>query len=475
MPSCLEMEKFTSGDDALKRSPTQHDSFDESDDDDGFYVVGYDQGEKVDERNISETPPLPPDMQSTSFQPICPLTPSNITPKLASMSTLRPKSIQSHDRNVTPHTASLMSLFARPPITPLTPTTPNNFVGDDATSHDDNVNCTLKVFTGKIPNMPSMASQTPREVFSKHSQDIQQQQQVQQKDDEDISLIARTTSEELSYAGPKSYFRQNTPVTQNCARHNRDETLMAHNLTTDENESCIDDARILSSHDKFDCIRDNDENDEKTPMIDQPSNPVKSSMGLGGSAKKSDALLQSFQHKDESKNRLMNLPSNDYSTFSVTPDNNENSSPTYFVPIGEKDGLKTSKTANATCGIKINETKDEKNIMFRLKIHLRAMLSDFLHPQEIKTTLIGAFLFALYQLVFCFAQASAITRPSHPISSSNALLAPMACMACVGSLLTAPMLITGKSIDGTLEGIWLMHVSYLSPFLYISIIYCSIE
>eukprot|EP00973_Karenia_brevis_P007262 984824-Karenia_brevis.AAC.1 len=31
---------------------------------------------------------------------------------------------QKHNRNVTPHTASLMSLFARPASTPLTPLTP---------------------------------------------------------------------------------------------------------------------------------------------------------------------------------------------------------------------------------------------------------------------------------------------------------------------------------------------------------------
>ena len=48
---------------------------------------------------------------------------------------------------------------------------------------------------------------------------------------------------------------------------------------------------------------------------------------------------------------------------------------------------------------------------------------------QIKPTFIGAFLFSLYQLVFCFALASAITRPSHASSDySSELLAPMVLM-----------------------------------------------
>jgi len=59
-----------------------------------------------------------------------------------------------------------------------------------------------------------------------------------------------------------------------------------------------------------------------------------------------------------------------------------------------------------------------------------------------KSTVIGAFLFALFQLVFFFAEASAITRPSRAdAGTNNALLSPMALMACMGSLVTAPVLV----------------------------------
>mmetsp|Transcript_9453 Transcript_9453/g.20450 ORF Transcript_9453/g.20450 Transcript_9453/m.20450 type:complete len:215 (+) Transcript_9453:959-1603(+) len=51
---------------------------------------------------------------------------------------------------------------------------------------------------------------------------------------------------------------------------------------------------------------------------------------------------------------------------------------------------------------------------------------------ELKSTTLGSFLFSLYCLVFSFAEASAITRPSHySMTTSQSLLGPMALMACI--------------------------------------------
>ena len=75
-----------------------------------------------------------------------------------------------------------------------------------------------------------------------------------------------------------------------------------------------------------------------------------------------------------------------------------------------------------------------------------------------------AFLSAVQQLVFCFAEASAITRPSHAtLSSSTALLSPMAHMACVGSLLSGPMLVAG--LGGSYPALYPSVDMFLAPFL----------
>jgi len=84
-------------------------------------------------------------------------------------------------------------------------------------------------------------------------------------------------------------------------------------------------------------------------------------------------------------------------------------------------------------------------------------------PQQIKSTLIGAFLFSLYQLVFIFAEASAITRPSNPPSASSILLSPMANMACFGSLVVVPILI--GVLGGDYPALYPALDMFMAPFL----------
>jgi hypothetical protein len=80
--------------------------------------------------------------------------------------------------------------------------------------------------------------------------------------------------------------------------------------------------------------------------------------------------------------------------------------------------------------------------------------------------LLGSFLFPLYQLVFCFAEASAITRPSRLSSGlRSSLLSPMALTACVGSLFSGPMLIAVLGGRRDYPALYPCLDMFMAPFL----------
>jgi hypothetical protein len=80
--------------------------------------------------------------------------------------------------------------------------------------------------------------------------------------------------------------------------------------------------------------------------------------------------------------------------------------------------------------------------------------------------LLGSFLFPLYQLVFCFAEASAITRPSRLSSGlRSSLLSPMALTACVGSLFSGPMLIAVLGGSRDYPALYPCLDMFMAPFL----------
>jgi hypothetical protein len=91
--------------------------------------------------------------------------------------------------------------------------------------------------------------------------------------------------------------------------------------------------------------------------------------------------------------------------------------------------------------------------------------------QTIRPAMLGSFLFPLYQLVFCFAEASAITRPSQRLhlsgvgSSTYSLLSPMALAACVGSLISGPMLITMLGHANDYPALYPCLDMFMAPFL----------
>ena len=86
---------------------------------------------------------------------------------------------------------------------------------------------------------------------------------------------------------------------------------------------------------------------------------------------------------------------------------------------------------------------------------------------RLRPALLGSLLFPLYMLVFCFAEASAITRPSRPISSGlrSSLLSPMALAACVGSLFSGPMLISVLGGPGDYPALYPCIDMFMAPFL----------
>lgn len=80
-------------------------------------------------------------------------------------------------------------------------------------------------------------------------------------------------------------------------------------------------------------------------------------------------------------------------------------------------------------------------------------------PDCIKSTFIGSFVFLLFHVVFCLAQASTITRPH----ASTPIIGPIAKMASLGILLASPIFVL--FLGGDIPAIYPTSDLFLAPFL----------
>jgi len=296
----------------------------------------------ISPENTSNIPPKPP-MHSSGNSIIFP-TSSTTNKKSNNASTT------SHNRNITPHTESLMTLFAKPvAATPQTPTLDviNSFSG--SLSDDDNGN-EQPIRSNLPPALPDYFTRKVQEndivTPIQNNNSIENVRQIKM-DDKDIPFIPRTTTEEQKF---ERFHSECTQVTQEV-------TQVSPNLR-----------RKNRPYEEFGSHYSN----ERTSLIDR------------------------------------------------------------------------------------TDEKNNNNLQHILSL----VQSD---AEQIKPTFIGAFLFSLYQLVFCFALASAITRPSHASSEySSELLAPMVLMACMGSLISGPLLIT--VLGGDYPSLYPCLDMFLAPF-----------
>ncbi|KAL7550719.1 hypothetical protein ACHAWF_013954 [Thalassiosira exigua] len=81
---------------------------------------------------------------------------------------------------------------------------------------------------------------------------------------------------------------------------------------------------------------------------------------------------------------------------------------------------------------------------------------------QLRPTLLGSLLYSLYNLVFCFAEAAAIARPSFA-GRDQALLSPMALSAAMGTLVAAPVLVGG--LGGEYRAVYPCLDMFMAPFL----------
>mmetsp|Transcript_6195 Transcript_6195/g.9035 ORF Transcript_6195/g.9035 Transcript_6195/m.9035 type:complete len:391 (+) Transcript_6195:92-1264(+) len=120
----------------------------------------------ADNISISTSPPLPPHRPAphTSDHPA--MTVPTLLPKKLPAGTSQQQQQRQHNRNVTPHTASLMSLFARPVSTPLTPLTPPSDSSEMAAPDDE-----LRTSYGSLARVDSAPS-LPEEEEESDEQSI---------------------------------------------------------------------------------------------------------------------------------------------------------------------------------------------------------------------------------------------------------------------------------------------------------------
>mmetsp|Transcript_16617 Transcript_16617/g.35906 ORF Transcript_16617/g.35906 Transcript_16617/m.35906 type:complete len:1197 (-) Transcript_16617:138-3728(-) len=276
----------------------------------------------------------------------------------------KPKQISTitHNRNATPHTESLMNMFARPASSPMTP----------SVSEYGAVNTNINGFGESAPTpllMPDFIKGLRESITPTTNNNFKAKVGKMKADDGPLFIPQPGIIDPAqNLKVEKPYHRQNTPKA-----HNRDETMVAHN-TRRKNKPCDNDQQIM----------------------------------FGGVAN-----------------------------------------------VHEKTGLVKTHCESANNEDARNHTTD--------KMHLLLSNTKLCDPEHLKPTLVGAFLFSLYQLVFCFAEASAISRPSHSSSASSSLLSPMALMACMGSLITAPMLIC--VLGGDYPALYPCLDMFMAPFL----------
>ena len=295
-----------------------------------------------------------------------------------------------------------MSLFARPASPPMTPITPN-LQGNNHAMHLN--------MTG-VPIMPYSNNDDDEDVEYPH-----------------VPLMARTSnhtpnSESKVYSSGSGSFLSMDSSLKNTLRvnntdpmHHRDDTLLAQNLTTKEQNTIADAFACTPTRRNKVSVEDTTNSSSLLDLVTDPTNLV---------------------------------TTKDYSTFSMGHRGDGSRLP-FLKAISEsqdREDVNTNSLLLPGSGRGGNGTINSDNTHSFLKKCLDYITSNTLcDSKSITSTLIGAILYSLYSLVFCFAEASAITRPSHPNSEESGLLAPMALMGCVATLITAPMIITVLGAD----------------------------
>ena len=301
----------------------------------------------------------------------------------------RPPAISGHNRDVTEHTASLMSLFARPASPPKTPITPN--LNDD-----------IPPINLNVLNVPRIPWSTPNIGGSDEMefQRISLLSRTSTKRDGNSESINAYSSSNGSFISSHNSLRDTIRVSNTTAWH-RDDTVTVQNLTTKENNAAAE---------VFAC----------TPTRTNKASTEK----IAASSLMELVTDPKFSSKD-------------YSTFSA---HSESSRLPFLKAISErrdKDDTTTAFLSN-----KPPDDSNSRNVQSFVKRFKGYVSTTACDSKQMKTTFIGAILYSLYALVFCFAEASAITRPSHPNTEDSGLLAPMALMGCVATLVTAPVIIS---------------------------------
>lgn len=107
---------------------------------------------------------------------------------------------------------------------------------------------------------------------------------------------------------------------------------------------------------------------------------------------------------------------------------------------------------------------DEKEVSRRSrpkahKITLSEIYQNIITPDCLKSTFIGSFVFVLFHIVFCLAQASAISRPH----ATSPVVGPVAKMAALGILAGSPIFVAFLGND--IPAIYPTSDLFLAPFL----------
>lgn len=331
------------------------------------------------------------------------------SPPSAGISNLqRPAVMNGHNRDITEHTASLMSLFARPASPPKTPITPAGF----GSSTSNSISLNMSGF----PLLPCASPASPPEEM-----DFQRMPM-------NTHTSSSSTNPKVYSSGSGSFISTDNSlrdtIRTNNTDHNRDETMLVQNLTRKEKDTIAD---------VFACT---------------PTRGNKTSIGGGGNSDLLDLVTAS------------NIGTNDYSTFSSK---DERSRLPFLKAISEScDREETALLADddgegRDVSFNNYNKNNAKSLMRKVKDYISINACD---SKQIKATFIGALLYSLYSLVFCFAEASAITRPSHPESG---LLAPMALMGAVSTLVTSPIIIL--VLGGDYPAPYPALDMFLAPFL----------
>ena len=319
---------------------------------------------------------------------------------------------QRHNRNVTPHTASLMNLFARPATAPMTPLTPP--LSEVGAADPESTG----YHYGALPRVDSAPSLPEEDEYEENFDDEQSVISVSTPDHDSLDEDS-TTPLNSNYAATSNTAGERAPLLlpSPSAFVGRQKTVKVSNKTT-------------SSEKSYSTIT---HNRDDTHLIDNLSRGQHQQQQSWPWGNKEQQYYQGGEHKVQFQS--------------------ERESSDDDIPSSKDEQQQQQQPV---------ETKSKRSSLLHSSTLLLSK-TGLSTPHQIKSTLIGAFLFSLYQLVFIFAEASAITRPSHPPSSSSMLLSPMAHMACFGSLVVIPILIA--VLGGDYPALYPALDMFMAPFM----------